>query len=81
MKILIDIQSSSTLLWHEALSMAFALATFEHEIFLTIGNDLSDFLMENPEHSLVKMMSSLDLYDIVLINDVITVEYDTIFRL
>ena len=64
MKLLIQIEAATELLCHEALSMAFALAAFEHEIQLQLGSPLLEWLMAHPDGKLGKMLSSLDLYDI-----------------
>lgn len=62
MKILIHLQSATPLLCHEALSLAFALATFEHEIQLWLDTkSVATFLTSS---TLVKMLGSLALYDI-----------------
>lgn len=64
MKLLIQIEAATELLCHEALSMAFALAAFDHEIQLQLGSPLLAWLMAHPEGKLGKMLSSLELYDI-----------------
>lgn len=64
MKILIDIQSNSALLWQESLYMAFALASFEHDIYINIGQAMLCDLIKNPEQSSANMLASLDLYGI-----------------
>ncbi|ELA08427.1 hypothetical protein MOMA_07696 [Moraxella macacae 0408225] len=63
MKILIQINANNTLLCHEALSMAFALASFEHHIQLYLGDYLCDCLQNEPGGKFAKMLASLALYD------------------
>lgn len=63
MKILIQIHADNDLLCHEALSMAFALASFEHEIQLLLGDYLLQRLKNEPTGKFANMLSALDLYD------------------
>ena len=63
MKIFIHIHANNDLLCHEALSMAFALASFEHDIQLNIGECLFKNLVKEPNGKFASMLSSLDLYD------------------
>ena len=63
MKILIKVTSATDLLCHEALSLAFALAAFEHEIQLQLGSTMLRFLLNSPTGKLAKMLASLELYD------------------
>lgn len=63
MKLLINIYSSDFLHCHEALSMAFALAAFDHQIQLSIGAAMLQLLTDAPEGKLASMLASLDLYD------------------
>lgn len=62
MKILIHIQSTTKLQVHEALSMAFALASFEHEIQLWFDDE--SIIICFWDATLGKMLSSLEMYDI-----------------
>lgn len=63
MKIIIQIHAKNDLLCHEALSMAFALASFEHEIQLQLGDYFSERLLNEPNGKFANMLSSLELYD------------------
>ena len=63
MKIIINIDADTFLLCHEALSMAFALAAFDHQIQLTIGNGMLNLLLDEPTGKLAHMLASLDMYD------------------
>ena len=63
MKIVINIYADTFLLCHEALSMAFALAAFDHQIQLTIGNGMLNLLLDEPTNKLAHMLASLDMYD------------------
>lgn len=63
MNILLRINAQTALLCHEALSMAFALAAFDHVIQLQLGQSLIKFVTTSPEGKLAKMLSSLSLYD------------------
>lgn len=64
MKLLITLHNPISLVIHETLSLAFALASFGHEIQLQLGDDVADFLLNNIDNPLAKMFSSLDMYDI-----------------
>ena len=64
MKIIINIHADTFLLCHEALSMAFALAAFDHHIQLTIGDGMLNLLLDAPTGKLAHMLASLDMYDI-----------------
>lgn len=63
MKLLMQIDATSELLCHEALSMAFALAAFDHYVQLQLGEPLVKRLMAEPDSKLAKMLGSLELYD------------------
>ena len=63
MKIIINIDADTFLLCHEALSMAFALAAFDHQIQLTIGDGMLNLLLDAPTGKLAHMLASLDMYD------------------
>ena len=63
MKIIINIHADTFLLCHEALSMAFALAAFDHQIQLTIGDGMLNLLLDAPTGKLAHMLASLDMYD------------------
>ena len=63
MKIVINIHADTFLLCHEALSMAFALAAFDHQIQLTIGDGMLNLLLDEPTGKLAHMLASLDMYD------------------
>ena len=63
MKIIINIDADTFLLCHEALSMAFALAAFDHQIQLTIGDGMLNLLLDEPTGKLAHMLASLDVYD------------------
>ena len=63
MKIIINIYADTFLLCHEALSMAFALAAFDHQIQLTIGVGMLNLLLDEPTGKLAHMLASLDMYD------------------
>ena len=63
MKIVINIYADTFLLCHEALSMAFALAAFDHQIQLTIGDGMLNLLLDEPTGKLAHMLASLDMYD------------------
>ena len=63
MKIVINIHADTFLLCHEALSMAFALAAFDHQIQLTIGDGMLNLLLDAPTGKLAHMLASLDMYD------------------
>ena len=63
MKIVINIHADTFLLCHEALSMAFALAAFDHHIQLTIGDGMLNLLLDAPTGKLAHMLASLDMYD------------------
>ena len=63
MKIVINIHADTFLLCHEALSMAFALAAFDHQIQLTIGDGMLNLLFDEPTGKLAHMLASLDMYD------------------
>lgn len=62
MKILIHIQADNELLCHEAFSMAFALASFDHHIQLRL-DDACLTIIEQRSPKLGKMLSSLNMYD------------------
>ena len=62
MKILIHIQADNELLCHEAFSMAFALASFDHHIQLWL-DDACLTIIDQRSPKLGKMLSSLDMYD------------------
>ncbi len=62
MKILIHIQADNELSCHEAFSMAFALASFEHDIQLWLEEGCLN-IIEQCSPKLGKMLSSLDMYD------------------
>lgn len=63
MRIIINIHADTFLLCHEALSMAFALAAFDHQIQLTIGDGMLNLLLDAPTGKLAHMLASLDMYD------------------
>ena len=63
MKIVINIHADTFLLCYEALSMAFALAAFDHQIQLTIGDGMLNLLLDEPTGKLAHMLASLDMYD------------------
>ena len=63
MKIIINIDADTFLLCHEALSMAFALAAFDHQVQLTIGHGMLNLLLDEPMGKLAHMLASLDMYD------------------
>lgn len=63
MKIIINIDADTFLLCYEALSMAFALAAFDHQIQLTIGDGMLNLLLDEPTGKLAHMLASLDMYD------------------
>ena len=63
MKIIINIHADTFLLCHEALSMTFALAAFDHHIQLTIGHGMLNLLLDEPTGKLAHMLASLDMYD------------------
>nr|WP_309596372.1 hypothetical protein [Moraxella osloensis] len=63
MKIIINIHADTFLLCYEALSMAFALAAFDHQIQLTIGHGMLNLLLDAPTGKLAHMLASLDMYD------------------
>ena len=63
MKIIINIHADTFLLCHEALSMAFALAAFDHQIQLIIGDGMLNLLLDAPTSKLAHMLASLDMYD------------------
>ena len=63
MKIVINIYADTFLLCYEALSMAFALAAFDHQIQLTIGDGMLNLLLDEPTGKLAHMLASLDMYD------------------
>ena len=63
MKIVINIYADTFLLCYEALSMAFALAAFDHQIQLTIGHGMLNLLLDAPTGKLAHMLASLDMYD------------------
>lgn len=63
MQLLINIHSSDFLHGHEALSMAFALAAFDHQVQLSLSTAMLQLLTEAPEGKLAHMLASLDLYD------------------
>lgn len=63
MNLLINIHSHDFLHCHEALSMAFALAAFDHQIQLSIGAAMLQLLSEAPEGKLANMLASLEMYD------------------
>lgn len=64
MKILIKIDATTELLCHEALSLALALASFDHQIQLELGTGILTLLLGAPTGKLAKMLGSLPLYDI-----------------
>lgn len=64
MKILIKIDATTELLCHEALSLALALASFEHQIQLELGTGIMTLLLGAPSSKLAKMLGSLPLYDL-----------------
>lgn len=80
MKILIKIHADNDLLCHEALSMAFALASFEHEIQLVLGDYLIERLIAEPAGKFANMLSSLDLYDMpnAWVNDLESLQHFSI---
>lgn len=43
--------------------MAFALAAFDHQIQLTIGDGMLNLLLDAPTGKLAHMLASLDMYD------------------
>lgn len=63
MKIIINIHADTFLLCHEALSMAFALAAFDHQVQLIIGDGMLNLLLDTPTGKLAHMLASLDMYD------------------
>lgn len=63
MKILINICATNDLLCHEALVLAFALASFDHEIHIALGEYLCQRIMQEQDR-FIKMLKSLPLYDI-----------------
>ena len=63
MKIIINIHADTFLLCHEALSMACALAAFDHHIPLTIGDGMLNVLLDEPMGKRAHMLASLDMYD------------------
>ncbi|MBW4008647.1 hypothetical protein HG532_01190 [Moraxella osloensis] len=63
MKIIINIHADTFLLCYEALSMAFALAAFDHQIQLIIGDGMLNLLLDEPTGKLAHMLASLDMYD------------------
>lgn len=64
MKILMQIQTDSPLNVHEVLSMALALAAFDHTIQLVIGDNMLAILLAQPQGKLGNMLASLSLYDL-----------------
>ena len=56
MKIVINIYADTFLLCHEALSMAFALAAFDHQIQLTIGDGMLNLLLDAPTGKLARIL-------------------------
>lgn len=63
MKLLIKINNPSSQLCEEALSLAFAMVAFEHEVQLWLGEDCYPLLFER-NAKFGKMLASLHLYDI-----------------
>lgn len=67
MKLLITLNDTIVLIIHETLSLAFALASFGHEVQLEMGDPVAMMILQNidnpPYENLAKMLSSLDLYD------------------
>ena len=63
MKIIINIYADTFLFFYVALSMAFALAAFDHQIQLTIGDGMLNLLLDAPTGKLAHMLASLDMYD------------------
>lgn len=61
MKILIHLQSATQLLCHEAVALAFALASFDHEIQLWLDDNSLAVIQHSSKLS--KMLASLELYD------------------
>lgn len=64
MKILVKICANNDLACYEALSLAFALASFDHQIDLYLGDYICQVLHADPTGKLAKMLSALPLYDI-----------------
>ncbi|MFW2176423.1 MULTISPECIES: hypothetical protein [unclassified Moraxella] len=64
MKIFVDITSEDWLVCQEALSLALALASFEHDIQLKLGEGFLSHVMAEPTGKLANMLSSLELYDL-----------------
>lgn len=63
MNILINIHTDSELIAYEAISLAFTMASFDHQVQLFLGGR-SDMLLQDPKSRLYGMIQSLDLYDI-----------------
>ncbi len=63
MKIQIHIHANNDLLCHEALSLAFALTSFDHEISICLGRYLCQ-RMNDGHDKFINMLKSLPLYDI-----------------
>ena len=63
MKILLVINADTPFLCYEALSLAFALAAFDHHIQLSIGEAMLKLLIDNPIDKLANMLSALSMYD------------------
>lgn len=63
MKILLVIDADTLLQGYEALAMAFALAAFEHEVQLWLGQSMLAQILAQPTGKLANMLGSLALYD------------------
>lgn len=64
MNILIIIYADTQVACHEALSLALALASFDHKVAIYLGDGFGQILQHNPTGQLDKMLHSLPLYDI-----------------
>lgn len=62
MKLLIKILNSNAQLCEEALSLAFAMVAFEHDVQLWLGEDCFPLLLDK-NSKVGKMLSSLEMYD------------------
>lgn len=63
MKILIQLQSANATICLEGLSLALALASFDHEIQLLLSTDVGFSLLHHRNKKLSDMLKSLDLYN------------------
>lgn len=63
MKILIHISTSSELISYEAISLAFLLASFDHQVQLYLSGG-SACVLADPTSRLYGMIQSLDLYEL-----------------